>query len=345
MPASKISSTTYERSEAKDWAREHMKGVCDVIIPSFRSDLSGLNEAGIRHDIRRNMELGFWGALLVSEVDMTKDEMREFMEIAVDEAKGRHYFVLHGTFDTPKEQIAMAADAKAIGINAVLVGYPNSFYPKTEAELLDYTRDLCDNIDLAVVLFAAHHWNFTRLHSSAFPLEVIRQCAQAESVVAVKYEVGRPGAVGTYECFKALKKSRVLVSDPFEPNAPIWTDLFEMPWMGTSNYEYYGDLVPRMLDALNNGRREEGMELYWKIQPARVARLAEQATFGGANFIHRYLWKYQAWLNGFNGGPLRQPVMKLSDPQMRRMADALQRSGIADAPSDFSSFFVGRNPS
>lgn len=52
-------AATYGRLEAKEWAHERMKGVCDVIIPSYRSDLAGLNEAGIGHDARRNMELGF----------------------------------------------------------------------------------------------------------------------------------------------------------------------------------------------------------------------------------------------------------------------------------------------
>lgn len=342
--ASDNTAVTYGRPEAKEWAHEHMKGVCDVIIPSYRSDLTGLNEAGIRHDVRRNIELGFWGALLVSEAGTTRDEMRQFMEIAVDEAQGRHYFLLHGTFDTLEDQQAMAKDARAIGLNGVLLGYPNSFYPRSPGDLLEYTSRFCEGVDLGVVLFCAHHWNFERLDRSGFPMEVILDAAAVENVMAIKYEVGRPGAVGTYECFKALADKDIVVSDPFEANAPIWTDLFGMQWMGTSNYEYYGDRMPRMLDALNSGRRQEGMKIYWQVQPARTARGSEQATFAGANFIHRYLWKYQAWLNGFNGGPLRQPVMKLSDGQMRRLADALRRAGIADPQEDLGSFFAGRNP-
>ena len=34
----------YTRAEAKDWAREHMRGVCNVIMPTFTSDIGGLNE-------------------------------------------------------------------------------------------------------------------------------------------------------------------------------------------------------------------------------------------------------------------------------------------------------------
>jgi 4-hydroxy-tetrahydrodipicolinate synthase len=340
-----MAGANYDKSEAKDWAKENLLGVCNVIIPSFTSDLTGLNEQGIRHDVRRNIELGFTGALLVSEVGTTLDEMRQFMEIAVDEARGEHQILLHGAFDTAEQVIEVSKDAKAIGLDAVLLGHPNSFYPTSAQDIIDYTRKVCDAVDLGVVLFCAQHWNFTRVDPAGYPLDAIVELADVENVIGVKYEVGRPGATGTYECFKALSDHNIVVSDPFEPNAPIWTDVFGMQWMGTSNYEYYGDRMPKMFAALTEGRRDEAMDLYWQTQAARVTRGTEQATFGGANFIHRYLWKYQAWLNGYNGGPLRQPAMKLSDGAMKRTAEGLVRSKIIDAvPADFGAYFVGRNP-
>jgi 4-hydroxy-tetrahydrodipicolinate synthase len=64
---------------------------------------------------------------------------------------------------------------------------------------------------------------------------------------------------------------------------------------------------------------------------------------GGSNFVHRYLWKFQAWLNGYNGGPIRQPAMKLSESQMRTSSEGLLKAGIASA-EPFAEFFVGRNP-
>lgn len=335
----------YTKSESKAWALENLKGVCNVILPSFKKDLSGLNEAGIRHDVRRNIELGFTGALLVSEAGTTLGEMREFMEIAADEANGRHQLLLHGAFDTADQIIAMCKDAEAAGMDAVLLGHPNSFYPQSAQDIIDYTKYVCDGTSLGVVLFCAVHFNFQRVHSSGYPLEAVVELADVENVVGVKYEVGRPGAVANYECFKQLADKNVVVSDPFEPNAPIWTDLFDMQWVGTSNYEYYAGAIPRMFDALKHGRREEALEIYWQIQPARVMRGTLQAEFGGANFIHRYLWKYQGWLNGYNGGPLRQPAMKLSDGQMRRAAEGLVKSGLLEeAPVGFASFFDSRNP-
>ena len=66
----------YQRHEARDWARENMHGLANVVIPSYTRDLKALNEQGIRHDIRKVIEYGFWGTLLVSEVAITLDEYR-----------------------------------------------------------------------------------------------------------------------------------------------------------------------------------------------------------------------------------------------------------------------------
>jgi dihydrodipicolinate synthase/N-acetylneuraminate lyase len=333
----------YTRSEAKAWARETFHGACNVIIPSYTSDLRSLNAAAIRHDVRRNIELGFWGALLVSEAGTTLDEMRAFMEIAVDEAAGRHRFLLQGVFDTAQDIVDMANDARVIGVDGMLLGHPNSFYPTSAQQLEEYTVDICGGTDLAVVLFVVEHSNLRRLDVRGFPADVLDRLTEVETIVAVKYEVGRQQTTNTYETFRRLQDANVLLSDPMEFTAPMWVDLFGMQWMGTSNYEYYGSYVPRLLDMLHAGKWEEAMDEYWRIQPARQARSATMSS-GGANLVHRYLWKFQAWLNGYNGGPIRQPAMKLSDSQMRTSADGVRRAAIAPAGESFAEFYVGRNP-
>jgi 4-hydroxy-tetrahydrodipicolinate synthase len=123
----------------------------------------------------------------------------------------------------------------------------------------------------------------------------------------------------------------------------MWVERFGMQWMGTSNYEYYGSYVPELLDLLQAGDFEKAMTRYWEIDPARRARATTMQN-GGANLVHRYVWKFQAWLNGYNGGPLRQPMMKLSEHQMRASAQGAIAAGIIDDHEPFEAFFVGRNP-
>lgn len=329
-------------TEHKAQAAEQWKGVCNVVMPSFSRDLSTLNEAAIRHDVRRNIELGFWGALIVAECATTADEYKRFMEICVEEGGADQTWMMHGTFDTRDQIIAMAQAAEKIGVQSILIGLPNSFYPKNEDELFDHIKAVAGSTDLPCSLFVTTQMNLTRLHPSGFPPSVIARAAEIPNVVAIKYEVGRPGIAGDLEIYKMLKGSGVLFSDPLEAHSPLTVEYFEQQWMGTSNYEYWGGAVPEYFDLLLNGKFEEAMEIYWRIQPARNARVAVQSTVAGANFIHRALWKYQQWLQGYNGGRMRQPVAKLIDPQMHQVADGLRKSGFTVPDHDPQAFYNGR---
>ena len=47
---------SYRKNEAREWASEKLRGVANVVIPSYTNDLKALNEAGIRHDIRKEID-------------------------------------------------------------------------------------------------------------------------------------------------------------------------------------------------------------------------------------------------------------------------------------------------
>jgi 4-hydroxy-tetrahydrodipicolinate synthase len=238
----------------------------------------------------------------------------------------------------------MARAGEAIGMSGLLLGNPNSFYPRSKDELYAYLAGVAERTDLAVSLFVAPHMNAARLHTSGYPMDVILRATDIENVVAVKYEVGRPGIAGDYQLWKMLRGRRVLFSDPLEAHSPLTVEMFGMQWMGTSNYEYWGPAVPQYFTLLQQGAFDQAMEIYWRINPARQTRVAIQASFAGANVIHRYLWKYQGWLQGYNGGVLRQPAMKLNDTQMRTVRDGLLRSGFEIPEESPVAFYDGRCP-
>jgi 4-hydroxy-tetrahydrodipicolinate synthase len=138
----------------------------------------------------------------------------------------------------------------------------------------------------------------------------------------------------------------VVVTDPFEMNAPAWTRAYGMQFLGTSNYESLGATVPRMFELLQDrSTYDEAMELYWAVHPARQANMRLMGAMNGTFVVHRMLWKYQGWLNGFNGGPIRSALSgRLEDAQMRSFRAALEASGIPVADESDDAFFVGRNP-
>lgn len=335
----------YTKREAKEWARDQMRGACNVIMPTFTTDLRSLNEQAIRHDVRRSIELGFWGSLVVSEGGTTHEEYKRFLEIVVDEAKGRLKAVVHGLFDTFDDTVEMAQYGEAIGAAALLLAYPPTFYPKSDEEVYGFTNGVMERTKLATILFAVHQWNFARVHPAQLSPSVVARLAESPNAVAIKAEGAH---LGNGELIEILHRcaDKIILSDPREYNAPAWVKLFGMQWMGTSNYECYGDAVPRFFKLMHEGRWDEAMAIYWQIHPIRAARSADMQTTAGANIIHRFSWKYQAWLNGFNGGPLRFPTMRLNDGAAARLRQAMISAGTiaSDTPTDLEPFFHGRNP-
>ncbi|MCL6552227.1 MAG: dihydrodipicolinate synthase family protein [Firmicutes bacterium] len=333
----------YRRAEAKAWAKATMRGVCNVVMPTFTGDLRRLNPAAIRHDLRRSVACGFWGSLLASECGTTLEEMRQFIEIAAAEAPAGYHLVLHGSFDTLEDVIAMCRVAEGAGCTAVLLAYPLTFYPQSVDDIVAYTEAVSRATNLAIILFAIGFWGFRRLHPSAFPPEALVRMAQLDTVVALKYECGHPGTGGMVEIQKRLGHLLV-VTDPFEHNAPVWVDAYGMQWLGTSYYNYFGDRIPRLFRLMHDGRWEEAMALYWQLQPCREAYQAVRATISGASLVHRLAWKYMDWLNGFNGGPIRMPHMRLHAGQMRLLRDGAVQSGLDVTTDPDDRFFVGRHP-
>src|SRR5262245_37178679 len=182
----------YGRGEARDWARATMKGVCGCMMPTLNSSLTAINERAIRHDVRLEKEYGFWGTLLVSECGTTMPEMRQVIDIGVDEAKKIGLrTVLLSSFPTLNDNIEMVRYAESAGVDLVLLSYPMTFYPKSEEDVYAFTKAVADSTSLGVMLFCIHLWNFGRLHPADFsPTLIGRLIDDCPNVVAVKNEIG-----------------------------------------------------------------------------------------------------------------------------------------------------------
>jgi dihydrodipicolinate synthase/N-acetylneuraminate lyase len=339
---SSVTTLPYTRSEAKEWAKARLKGVCNVVMPSFSPDFRSLNAPAIAHDVRRSAELGYSGTLVVSECGTTLEEYREMLDVAADAAPEGFQLVVHGSFDTLEATVEACRHGQEAGAVAVLLSYPPTLYPASEDDVVAWTGRVAEQTDLGVILFAVPTWGFGRLHPSQFHPRLVEKLASIETVMAVKYEANHPGLVtGMSEVLRRVG-DRIVVSDPMEFNGPGWIDFFGMQWMGTSGFEYLGDRVPRWFDLMHQGRRDEALELYWSYAPARAARGQVNTSVAAAKLIHRPAWKYMGWLQGFNGGALRMPQMRLDPSVMKSLRAGLEASGY-DVPADpDEAFFAGR---
>jgi 4-hydroxy-tetrahydrodipicolinate synthase len=193
------------------------------------------------------------------------------------------------------------------------------------------------------MLFPVPLWGFERLHGASLDPSIIRRLIdECPNVVAVKAEGGMPSIGGFTHLYHTVGQE-VIVTMPSEEQALPLKTMVDLQWMGTSGYEYLGDVVPTIFNLLEEGNHDKAWELFWQVHPARMAKHAAMST-AGANFAHRYVWKYMGWLNGFNGGPLRMPTMRVVPNQLAALRGGMVKAGLNPTPDTDEEFFVGRNP-
>ncbi|WP_329343449.1 dihydrodipicolinate synthase family protein [Streptomyces sp. NBC_01352] len=335
----------YQRNEAREWARENLVGTVNCTIPSFTGDLKSINEKGIRHDTRLAIEHGFVGTLGVSEVTIALPEYLDFLRVIKDEAGDRMIVVHHASFSTLEQNIEAVRGAEQAGAELVLLSYPPNFYPETEQEIYDYTKAFCDATDLAVMLFPIGLWGFsTRIHPSDIPVRLIRRLIDdCPNIAAIKAEGGYPNVQSVIECQRHFG-DEVVISMPMEGELIPLSQIMPIQFSATSYHEYYGPTIPRVFGLLRDGKHDEAADIYWQLHPARKTIAALAPTMHGGNLLNRQAWKFQGWLQGYNGGPLRAPAQRIHDPQMAALRKGLVDAGLQPSMDPFREFFIGRNP-
>nr|MDT0661955.1 hypothetical protein [Micromonospora sp. DSM 115978] len=103
-------------------------------------------------------------------------------------------------------------------------------------------------------------------------------------------------------------------------------------------------MIPHVMGLLRVGKFSEATEIYWQLHPARKIKSGLALALHGGAFINRQAWKFQGWLQGYNGGPLRQPTQRIHDPQMIALRKGLTDAGLDPSMDPFREFFIGRNP-
>jgi 4-hydroxy-tetrahydrodipicolinate synthase len=336
---------TYKKSDARAWARQHLTGCSAVTIPSYSADLKRLNERGIRHDIELAMRFGYRYTLLCSEVAITPEENAQFTAWARETAGDRLGLFFHAAFGTLAENIEAVKLAEKAGADIVLLSYPPQFWPTSEQQISDYTTAFCDATGLAVMLFPIPLWGFERVHLAGMSVELVRRLLKdCPNIAAIKSEQGFPLPAGLCEMYHHFR-DEVVISCPIEGDAIPLMSLMKLQFSGTSNTAWMSGYYPQAFELARSGRWEEAMALYWQVNPARNANgAAAQAYAGGTGVLNRTMWKYQDWLAGFNGGPLRAPAMRVPDRLMKMLRQGLVAAGLPVTADPDAAFMAGRHP-
>jgi dihydrodipicolinate synthase/N-acetylneuraminate lyase len=336
---------TYQRQEARAWAMESLTGVSGVTIPTFTEDLSGLNRAAIAHDIEHIIDLGFHHTLVMSEVNITPEENAEFTALARKTAGDRLGLFFHAAFGTLAENIRAVKLAEKAGVDWALLSYPPQFRAESEDDVYEYTRRFCEETELGVMIFPLPSWGFERFHPAGMSVGLVRRMLDTiPNIVAIKAEQGYPLPGGAFEMYHHFA-DEVVISCPIESHCIPFMDKLDLRFSGTSNTQWMSRYFPEAFAKARDGRWAEAMEDYWRVNPARQASDAITSSYlGTTGVLNRTLWKYQDWLAGFSGGPLRAPAMRAPDRHMKTLRTGLVAAGLPVTDLPDSEYLRGRFP-
>jgi 4-hydroxy-tetrahydrodipicolinate synthase len=330
-----------KKSELKKWAKEHFKGIENVLLPSFTPDFSALDEDGIRWDVQQSIRHGFFSMLCAVESGLSWEEAKRFVAIAADEANGKIACAVTLLNDSHTKNMEMIAHGEKVGCTHFLMGYPANMNPKSPEEIMKATLEMCDATNLPMVLYPSPHYNFERFHHSGFPIDLMVRMADIDNVVAIK--VGEPGLIS--ECLRGMA-DKILISCPIERWWPMCWLTFKQQWIGAGPYEFLqSPEKPYMVEYSNlmmEGKMDQAMEIFWKITPARVIF---EMSHMPVMMLGTYPWtqyKFYQWCVGGNGGVTRQPSMKIHQHEMEQIRMAYRMIGINPKSYD-EEFYMGRS--
>jgi len=317
----------YKKSEAKEWAREILRGQWTTLMTPFTLD-DELDEPGLRRNIQHIRSLGTRGAGCTWGMgefwSLTHEERMRVYDIVADEAGGDWPVAAHVTHTSLKETMVLADHAREVGFDLLILAAPY-FVTKTEQQVIDFTRRLADHSELAIMYYNSPQFGIVM---SPQGLQAI---CQIPSVVGVKEaSFNQELSIQTH----LLVGKEAIISTPDE-----WI-LFKGQEMGfeqqvmfanTSDWRFDKPGANRYVEFVENATTGDIDKDYYDkyVRPVKMVSdkwwMATAKLFGGVLPVS--LCKYWGELMGMAGGHVRPPLSDLSDEQKRELKRELEELG------------------
>jgi 4-hydroxy-tetrahydrodipicolinate synthase len=333
----------YARSEAKEWAKQHLKGLEAVIFPSFTPDLRDLDEEGIRYDVNHLIANGFAYAMVSPEsCGVTFEERKRLVSIVCDEAKGRIQTSVAVMQDTVEEDIEMLRHIERVGGAFARLGHPIQYHPWSVEDVFEMYKYMCDSTNLAI-MFYPHRLHIRKFHPSYFPPELLPRIADIPNVIGA--EIGGGSSLATTVMYFRLCGDKILVNDPMPERWFVTVPQYGQQWAGAGPfYAMQTPEKPRMVNMFNlltKGRVDEALEIWWEGAPPAGGGGGLADSYFHTGIVTALSDKYSHWCNGGNGGTVRQPTGRLPDYQKERIRAGMRALGFAPREPE-EEFYVGR---
>jgi 4-hydroxy-tetrahydrodipicolinate synthase len=319
----------YRKQEAKEYARQNLRGIWAATLTPFTPGELALDENGWRRNLRHwYRDLGIRGLFVNGKQgefgSMTVAERKRTIELAV-EAAGNDRGVMASCSDQSLDTvIELAQHAQQVGADYIVVHTPLLYFGAHSPDtLFEYYRYIAEHVDIGVTL-----WNQPPDCGYTLEPEVCMRIAEIPNVVAIKYSVPRE----LYSRLTAMAQGKLIVSTS---NEEEWlSNIVELGWQ-----VYLCSTPPFLMQSADDRRMHEYTELAMagKVEEARkvqrsldpVRRALKGSRPEGKAAAHQKYW--QELLRQV-GGPVRRPLLDLTASEKSAVRSAFASCGLGKKP-------------
>ncbi|MEP0942114.1 MAG: dihydrodipicolinate synthase family protein [Rhizobiaceae bacterium] len=313
----------YSKSEAKDYAREHMRGIWAAALNPMTEDFQ-LDEAGLRSNINHWIDdLKIAGLFIAGKqgefFSLSVTERKRNFELAVSACNGRAGTIMSCSDQNFDTVVELARYAQDVGADYIVVHAPVlHFIHDRDETLFNYYKEICDRVDIGIAMWS--HPDSGYLMSP----ELCSRIAELPNIVAIKYSVPRE----MYARLTRLAGDKLLVSTASEDE---WLDnIIDLNWQ-----LYLCSSPPYLLQTVKDlrmheytqlaiaGEFERARQVRDSLEPVRQA--LKQTRPGGKPQAHQKYWQE---LLGQAGGPVRPPLLQLTDAEKQATRLAFEACGL-----------------
>ena len=314
----------YRKLDAKDYARGHLKGLWAAALTPFTPDLR-LDEDGFRRNLRHwYRDLGIAGVFVAGKqgefFSMSVAERKRVFDLAADEATRAGGGTIMSCSDQNLDTVIdLARHAQAIDADYIVVHSPLlHFAREVDATVYEYYRHVAEQVDIGIALWS--HPDAGYLMSP----ELCARLAELPNVVAIKYSVPRD----MYVKLTRLAGGKLIVSTASEEE---WFDnIVELGWQ-----VYLCSTPPYLLQTTDDRRMQEytALAMRGEIDRARAVRdslepvrqALKRTRPQGTPQAHQKYWQE---LLGQAGGPVRRPLLDLTEDEKAATRAAFDGCGL-----------------
>lgn len=318
---------SYRRADAKAYAREHLRGIWAAALAPFRPDDLAFDEQGFRRNLLHwTGALGIDGVFVAGKqgefFSMSLAERKLSFDIAADALRGRAGTIMSCSDQNLDTVLALADHAQAVGADFIVVHAPVlHFLTDRDETLYEYYRYISERVEIGIALWS--HPDSGYLLSP----ELCTRLAELPNIVAIKYSVPRE----MYVRLTHMVGDRLIVSTSSEEE---WFDnIVELNWQvylcSTPPYLLQTATDRRMrayTDLAMAGRVAEARAIRDSLEPVRVALKSTRP--GGKPQAHQKYWQE---LLGQVGGPVRRPLLQLTETERAATRAAFLSCGLTAA--------------